>query len=143
MHETDPFTGKWVYQPDKSHSTGPSLERWIQWIEAANGDIRVREEVIVATGQRAAVSLEAKFDGSDYPIVGSSLCDVIAYIRPGPRKILGTGKKNGSVTLRETIVASDDGRILSLTFSIFANEREIMNGVAVFERSHPPTSETH
>jgi hypothetical protein len=113
---------------------GPKLERWIQWIDATKDGIRVREEDIVATGQCANVSLEAKFDGSDYAVTGSSLCDKIAYTRPESRKILGTGKKNDSVTLREMIVASDDGQALTLTFAIFANEREVMSGVAVFQR---------
>ena len=134
MEEADPFTGTWVYVPEESNSTGPRLERWIQYIEATAEYVRVREEVIVATGQHANVSLEAKFDGNDYPVTGSSLCETIAYTRPAPRKIIGTGKKNSRVTLRETIVAPDDGVSLTLTFKIFANEREIMNGVAVFQR---------
>lgn len=136
MTDPDPFTGTWIYSPERSHSTGPKLSRWVQWIDATHDAVRVREEVIVATGQRAHVSLEAKFDGNDYPVAGSSLCETIAYARPESHKIIGTGKKNDSVTLRETIVASDDGLALTLTFAIFASEREIVNGVAVFQREN-------
>lgn len=135
MEEADPFTGTWVYVPEKSTSSGPRLQRWIQYIEATAENVGVREEVVVATGQHANVSLEATFDGNDYPVTGSSLCETIAYTRPAPRKIIGTGKKKSGVTLRETIVASDDGHTLTLTFTIFANERENMNGVAVFQRA--------
>lgn len=134
MKDADPFTGTWVFLPEKSKSTGPKLQRWIQYIEATAENVRVREEVIVGSGQRANVVLEAKFDGNDYPGIGSSLCETVAYTRPSPHKIVGIGKKNGSVTLRETIVASDDGHTLTLTFAIFANECEIMNGVAFFQR---------
>jgi hypothetical protein len=134
MEEADPFTGTWVYVREKSSSTGPTLERWIQHIDATAEILRVREEVIVATGQRANVSLEAKFDGYDYPVTGSSLCESIAYTRPTPRQIFGKGKKNGGVTVRETIFASDDGLTLTLTYAVFASEREIMSGVAVFQR---------
>ena len=136
MTEEDPFTGTWVYLPEKSSSTGPKLQRWILYIEATSEDIHVREEVVVAAGRHANVSLEAKFDGNDYPVTGSSLCETIAYTRPSRRKIAGTGKKKGSVTLRESIVASDNHRMLTLAFTIFANEREIMNGVAVFQREN-------
>ena len=134
MEEADPFTGTWVYVPEKWNSTCPKLEQWIQYIEATAENVRVREEVIVATDQHANVSLEAKFDGNDYPVTGSSLCETIAYTRPTPRKIVGTGKKDGSVTLRETIIASNEGHMLTLTFAVFANEREIMSGIAVFQR---------
>jgi|GEM_PF-5918491 len=134
MKAADPFTGAWLYLPEKSNSTGPKLQRWIQYIEATAENLRVREEVVVATGQSANVSLEAKFDGKDYTVTGSSLCDEIAYTRPEFRKIIGKGKKNGTVTLRESIVASDDGATLTLIFAIFANEREIMHGVAVFQK---------
>lgn len=134
MREVDPFTGRWVYVPEKSNGTGPRLERWGQCIEATAENVRVREEIIVATGQSANVSLEANFDGNDYPVTGSTLSETIAYTRPTPGKIVGAEKKNGSVTLREVIVASDDGLTLTLTFSIFANEREFMTGLAVFQR---------
>lgn len=134
MKDADPFTGTWVFLPEKSKSTGPKPQRWIQYIEATAEDVRVREEVIVATGQRANVSLEAKFDGNDYPVIGSSLCETVAYTRPSPHKIVGIGKKNGSVTLRETIVASDDGLTLTLTYAVFGSGREIMSGVAVLHR---------
>lgn len=67
-------------------------------------------------------------------MTGSSLSETIAYTRKGRTKIFGTGKKNGSVTLRETIVAGEDGKTMTLTFTIFRDEREVMKGVAVFER---------
>lgn len=106
----------------------------MQWIEATAENVRVREEVVVATGQRANVTLEAKFDGKDYPVTGSSLSETIAYTRDGRSRIFGIGKKNGDVTLRETIVAGEDGKRMTVTFSILSDNREVMNGVAVFER---------
>jgi hypothetical protein len=96
--------------------------------------VHVREDVVVVTGQRAAVSLAAKFDGQDYPVTGSSLSQTIAYTRADRHTISGTGRKNGSVTLRETIIVSPDGNVLTLSFRIFAQDHEVMHGVAVFER---------
>lgn len=134
MNERDPFTGTWVYRPERSKSTGPKLERWVQWIEATADSLRMREEVVVATGQRANVSLEAKFDGRDYPVTGSSLSDTIAYTRKGRRRIIGTGKKNGIVSLREMITVAGDDETLTLTFGIFEGGPQVMAGFAVFER---------
>ena len=124
MSNRDPFTGSWVYRPDQSKATGPKLQRWVQWIDATSDDVSVREEVAVATGQRAHVTLQAKFDGKDYPVTGSSLADTIAYTRASRREIAGTGKKNGSVTLRETIVAGEDGDTLTLTYTIFRESKK-------------------
>lgn len=142
MSKSDPFTGTWVYRPEQSKSTGPKLQRWVQWIDATSDDVSVREEVAVATRQLAHVTLQAKFDGKDYPVTGSSLADTIAYTRASRREIAGTGKKNGSVTLRETIVAGEDGDTLTLTYTIFSGEHEVMNGVAVFERDSAPQRAT-
>jgi hypothetical protein len=52
-------------------------------------------------------TVQANFDGKDYPVQGSALADTIAYSRDGDR-ITGVAKKNGTVSLRETIVVSLD-----------------------------------
>ena len=132
MSERDPFTGTWRFCAEKSDAAG--VRSWVQWIEVAGEEIQVREEVESAAGARANVSIEARFDGKDYPVTGSSLVDAIAYTRVDRHNIAGVGKKNGMVTLRETITApeNEDG-VLTLTFAIFSAGREVMNGMAVFE----------
>ncbi|MGB2591194.1 MAG: hypothetical protein WBG02_14955 [Candidatus Acidiferrum sp.] len=129
MSEKDPFTGTWKFCAEKS--SAPGLRSWVQRIEVAGDAIRVQEEVESAAGARASVTIEARFDGADYPATGSSLADAIAYTRADRQNISGVGKKNGSVTLRETIAV--DGGTMTLTFAIFAAEKEIAKGVAVFE----------
>jgi hypothetical protein len=42
------------------------------------------------------------------------------------------GKKNGAVSIRETVVASD-GPVITLTYSIFAGNKEVASGIAIFE----------
>lgn len=128
MSEKDPFAGTWRFCAEKSNA--PGLRSWVQRIEVAGDAIRVQEEVESAAGAQASVAIEARFDGGDYPVVGSSLADSIAYTRVDRQNISGIGKKNGSVTLRETIAV--DGDRMTLTFAIFAAEKEIANGVAVF-----------
>jgi hypothetical protein len=132
MSERDPFTGTWKFCAEKSDAAG--VRSWVQWIEVVGEEIRVREEVESAAGARANVSIEARFDGKDYAVRGSSMVDAIAYTRVDRHNIAGVGKKNGSVTLRETITAPEvEGGVLTLTFAIFSGEREVMSGVAVFE----------
>lgn len=132
MSERNPFTGMWRFCAEKSGAAG--VRSWVQWIEVAGEEIRVREEVESAAGAKANVMIEARFDGKDYPVTGSSLVDAIAYTRVDRHNIAGVGKKSGSVTLRETITApEDEGAVLTLSFAIFSRGREVMNGVAVFE----------
>lgn len=131
MSEKDAFTGMWRFCAEKSNA--PGLRSWLQRIEVAGDAIRLREEVESAAGARASVTIEARFDGTDYAVTGSSLADAIAYTRTDRQNISGIGKKNGSVTLRETIAV--DGETMTLRFAIFAAEKEIANGVAVFERA--------
>ena len=130
MNERDAFTGTWRFCAERSNA--PGLRSWVQRIEVAGDAIRVREEVESAAGARASVTIEARFDGTDYSVAGSSLADAIAYTRTDRQNISGVGKKNGRVTLRETIAVHGD--TMTLTFAIFAEEKEIANGVAVFEK---------
>ena len=130
--ERDPFTGTWRFCAEKSEAAG--VRGWVQWIEVAGDEIRVREEVESTAGTKANVLIEARFDGREYAVRGSSLADAIAYTRVDRHTIAGVGKKSGEVTLRETITApEDEGAVLTLSFAIFSRGREVMNGVAVFE----------
>jgi hypothetical protein len=61
------------------------------------------------------------------------LVDAFAYERDGT-KIIGTGKKRGAVSIRETVVASE-GPVITLTYSIFAGAKEVASGIAIFERA--------
>ena len=98
-------------------------------------NICVREDVVSSAGKHAEVSIEAKFDGKDHTVNGSSLSDAIAYQRLDSNSIRGTGKKDGSVTLRETITVAPQGDSMTLRFSIFAAEKEVANGIAVFDKA--------
>ena len=62
------------------------------------------------------------------------MADVIAYTRPDRHTITGIAKKNGSVSLKETLRVSADGEVLTLSYSIHASTRELATGTAILER---------
>ena len=69
------------------------------------------------------VSIEARFDGKEYVVRGSSLVDATAYTQTDRHNIAGVGKENGIVTLRETITAPEaEGGVLTLMFAILSEE---------------------
>ena len=109
-------------------------QSWVLQIMASEADVSHREEIITSDGSEMTVALHAKFDGEDHPVIGSPLMATMACTRLAPHVIAGTGKKSGAVTLTDTLTASPDGEVLTLTYSIFDGNQEIATGTAIFER---------
>ena len=63
------------------------------------------------------------------------MLDAIAYSRIDPNTISGTGWKNKSLALRETVIAAPEENAITLTYSILSGDQEVASGIAVFERS--------
>jgi hypothetical protein len=59
----------------------------------------------------------------------------MAYTREDSHTISGIGKKNGSVSMRETVKVSPDGRLLTQNFTIYSGDKVLVTGVAVFART--------
>ena len=130
----DPFTGTWVFSGAQSALSTPMPQSWVLQIRASESDVSHREELITSDGAEMTVVLHATFDGEDYAVSGSPLMDTIALTRPTPHVIAGTGKKAGAVTLTDTLTASPDGEVLTLTYSIFDGHQEVAKGTGIFER---------
>ena len=109
-------------------------QSWVLLIRASESDVSHREEIITSDGSDMTVVLHATFDGEDHPVSGSPLIDTIALARPAPHVITGTGKKAGAVTLTDTLTASPDGQVLTLTYSILDGHQEVAKGTGIFER---------
>lgn len=92
------------------------------------------KEEVVRNQDRNTVEVHAKFDGRDYPVIGSPAANVIAYRRLDFRNISGSAKKNGAVTLTESINVSGDGTVMTQNFSILRNGGVVVSGIAVFQK---------
>jgi hypothetical protein len=101
---------------------------------ASKSDVSHREEIIASDGSDMIVVLHATFNGEDHAVSGSPLMDTIACTRLAPHVIAGTGTKAGAVTLTDTLTASPDGEVLTLTYSIFDGNQEVARGTGIFER---------
>jgi hypothetical protein len=133
MTAHDPFTGTWIFDSQRSKLSTPSPQSWVQEIHATDDEVQVEERITNQSGSKSAVAIRARFDVRDYPVIGSSVVDTIAYEREGS-KIVGTGKKNGGISIRETVVVSEE-TLLVLTYAIFVGDKEVASGIAVFVRS--------
>jgi len=133
--EPDPFTGLWMLCPERSMFSTAAPRSWIQRIQINGDEVSAREEIVRPDGGLLVVTVQARFDGSDYPVHGSPMGATIAYQRIDRSTISGVQKKNGVVTARETVTVSPDRRRLTQRFSMLNGDREVANGVAVFEKS--------
>jgi hypothetical protein len=130
----DPFSGVWKLNLSQSKLPLPAPQSQIVRIEADAGSIRIREEIVSEKGERVTVTLEAKFDGKDYPVTGSSLADTVAYQRVDSHTLKGTVKKAGKVVETETAVVSKDGKTMTATYSATEPAGKQFTGVAVLDK---------
>lgn len=80
------------------------------------------------------VSVDAKFDGKDYPVSGSPIADTISYTRVDHLTIHGTAKRAGNITLVEAVSVSDDCSTLTMKYSIRGRDGQETSGIAVFKK---------
>jgi hypothetical protein len=132
LEKHDPFTGAWRFNPQLSRLSTPSPLAWTQEILVNSDDVSVRETIVKADGTETVVFLRAKFDGMDHTVKGSPTADTMAYIRIDRNTISGTGKKNGIVSLTETVTVSSEDGNLTLNYFLYAGPKVIANGIAVF-----------
>lgn len=132
--KSEPFTGTWKFSAERSNLSTPVPDRWVQEIVTTHDEIVVREYSVWKDGTISMVRVWARFDGSDYPITGLPVADFMAYTRVNSHSISGTGKKNGVVSVTETITVAPDGGSLTLVYSIQTGASQVHRGIAVFER---------
>ena len=130
----DPFTGTWKLNLAKSKLQPPLPKSQTVTIQVSGNAIRVREEVVAEDGQTMVVTVDAKFDGKDYPINGSPVADQVAYQRVSARTIKGTAKKAGKIVVREMATVSRDGKTLTGSYSGTDAEGKKISGTAVFDK---------
>lgn len=134
MRSDDPFTGTWTLNHSKSASSFPLPHSWVQSVESNTEELSLREDIVPPNDTQFTVSLQAAFDGKDYPVTGSHVADTMAYTRPDSNTIRGTGKQKGEVTLRDTISVSPAGDYLTILLSLYSGSREFASATLVFDK---------
>ena len=132
--QDDPFTGTWRFNPERSTLSTPPPQSWVQQIIATSDEVHVQEIIVRSDASETVVEVMARFDGSDYPVTGSPAADTIAYRRADSNRISGTGKKNGDITLMETVTVTHESNTLNLSYSIHGDGHVVASGIAVFEK---------
>ncbi|HYK90032.1 MAG TPA: hypothetical protein VE398_14755 [Acidobacteriota bacterium] len=134
MAGEDPFSGVWQLNLSKSKIPPPIPKSQIARVHAGPSGIRISEEVVSETGERLTITVDAKFDGKDYPVNGSPYADTVSYQRVNRFTIKGVGKKAGRVIMNETVVVSPDNKTMTGTYSGADTSGKSVTAVAVFDR---------
>jgi len=134
LARADPFTGTWLLNLSKSKLPLPLPVRQTSYIEADSRGIRIREVIVEENGEKINITVDAKFDGNDYAVVGLPFVDTVAYQRVDSHILKGIAKKAGKVVTRETATVSEDGKVLTGNYSGTDLNGKQVNAVAVFDK---------
>jgi hypothetical protein len=134
LASADPFTGTWVLNLAKSKLPPPLPRSQISYIEADSAGIQIREVIVEEGGKQTNITVNARFDGKDYAIVGSRFVDAVVYQRVDSHTLKGMVKKAGKIVTHETATVSKDGRTLTGTYSGTDLNGKQVNAVAVFDK---------
>jgi hypothetical protein len=131
---SDPFSGVWKLNLAKSELVPPVPRSQVVRIEAGAEGIRIREEVTNETGEPLLIRVDAKFDGKDYPITGSTFADAGAYRRVDSHTLSAVAKKSGKVIETETVAVSPDGQTLTAHYTYTDASGKRVSATAVADR---------
>ena len=131
---SDPFSGVWKINLAKSELAVPAPRSQIVRIQASAEGLRIREEVTNDKGEPLVITLDAKFDGKDYPITGSPFADAGSYNRVDSHTLSATAKKAGKVIETETVAVSADGKTMTAHYTYTDAFGKRVSAVAVADR---------
>jgi hypothetical protein len=130
----DPFSGLWKLNLSKSKLSPPIPKSQIARVDIDTSGIRISEEIVSDKGERMIITVDAKFDGKDYPVKGSPYADAVSYERVDRFTIKGVGKKAGKVIMYETVVVSPDGTAMTGTYSGTDASGKQVTAIAFFDK---------
>jgi hypothetical protein len=130
-----PWLGTWQVNLAKStFSPGPPPKSFVMTIVAADGGITQTVDSVSAAGAAGHSEITVRFDGTDYPMIGSSNTDTQAYIRIDDRTLQIVEKKGGRVTVTARAVISADGRTRTTTQTGTNPQGHVVNNVIVYDK---------
>jgi hypothetical protein len=128
------FSGTWKLNPAKSHFTGPAPKSSTAVVQADDKNFTLKQQFVDDKGQSSNVSVEAKFDGKDYPVTGDPDTDSMALQRVNDHEIKIAYKKAGQVTGRSVVTVSKDGKTTTLNFTDYKDGKPSGHGSALYEK---------
>jgi hypothetical protein len=133
----DPLHGDWQLVVEKStFRPGPGPKGQLRSYRM-NGDTeKLTARGVSAEKKPTLVQYEAKYDGKDYPITGSTGGDKISLKRIDALTTESTQKRDGKAAITTRRAVSPDGKTLTVTATGIAPDGQTLDSILIFERRH-------
>jgi hypothetical protein len=103
-------------------------------IEPREDGLKVSADTIDAKGTNLHPAVVYKFDGKNYPLVGTPVADTVSAKRINELISEGTWKRDGKVVLTIRITVSEDGKTLTMTRTEADSQARSGDDVMVYDR---------
>ena len=130
---TDPAIGTWRLNLAKSKlDPGPPPRRLTVTYELAGPEVTITAKGVDAQGEPIDLHFTARYDGKDYPVIGSPDYDTTALKRINAFRAQGVRRKSGTVVQTFTRVIAKDGKSYTLTTK--GTNGQTIHDVAVYDK---------
>jgi hypothetical protein len=131
----EPLEGTWVLNREKSmfgdvHGPQGQMRKYVM----SDGVETMTSRGISADGKPTWVKYEARYDGKDYPVVGSAGGDKISLRRIDSLTTESTEKSAGKTTVTAVRRLSLDGKTLTVETKGTLPDGRVLNATMVFEK---------
>jgi len=131
----DPMIGTWKVNLSKStYNPGPAPQSATNKFEPWEDGVKATIDIVDAQGNKIHSEAAVKFDGKDYPMMGSPIADTVSAKRLNERETGVVWKKGGKVAMTGRSVISGDGRTTTVTQTGTDPAGRAVNNVIVFEK---------
>jgi hypothetical protein len=137
LAQGNPFVGTWKLNVAKSKVTGMQLPKSETRTAVAQGDSEtVTYEGIAASGSPISWSYTSSIDGKDVPISGGQPlgADTLAVKRVDANTRTATLKKGGKTLYTTRMVASKDGKVITITAKGMNGEGQPISYTMVWDK---------
>ena len=130
----DPYRlvlGTWELNVAKSLNPPKSQTRTY---EMSGSNLKYTDHYVDTDGQETVVVWSGRYDGKDYPIIGSPAFDAQATTASDEYRATCAVKRAGKVVGRGTRVVSPDGKVMTIRGKFTTPEGQDVNFLGVFDK---------
>jgi hypothetical protein len=129
----NPFTGTWKLNVTRSRLLpGDTTRSDVYHAIADESTIKISERVTDDKGVHR-ITVEAKIDGKDYPVIGDPMSNLVSYRRVSANRMEVTTKKGLHVTAKASAAVSEDRKTIVVNFTVYSQD-DAKSGTAVYEK---------
>jgi hypothetical protein len=134
-NDKDPLHGDWQLNLAKStFKPGPAPKGQLRSYRISDGVEKLTARGVSADKMPTLVRYEARYDGKDYDITGSTGGDKISLRRIDALTTESTQKRNGKAAIITTRQVSADGKTLKVTAKGTVPDGQTLDSVMIFDR---------